>query len=163
PFALYPFTVPRPLPSPSPLHRRYIPNPMGARAFQLYDTLTRQLKALQPLEGRHLRVYACGPTVYSYAHIGNFRTFLAFDLVVRTAQAIGWRVSFVSNITDVGHLTSDDAESGEDRMERGLKSKEGARFVNVWDLSDFYADCFKEDWSRLNLLRPMVWPKATQH
>jgi cysteinyl-tRNA synthetase len=136
---------------------------MPDRSFRLYDTLTRSVKPLIPSEPGHLRFYSCGPTVYSYAHIGNFRTFLTADLVVRTAEALGWRVSYVSNITDVGHLTSDDQEDGEDKMEKGLKSKEGERFVNVWDLADYYADCFKEDWDRLNLRRPLVWPRATQH
>jgi len=136
---------------------------MSQREFRLYDTLTRSVKPLVLAEPGHLRFYSCGPTVYSYAHIGNFRTFLTADLVVRTAQALGWRVSYVSNITDVGHLTSDDQDGGEDRMEKGLKSKEGEAFVNVWDLADYYADCFKEDWARLNLRRPLVWPRATQH
>src|SRR5437667_7384266 len=89
------------------------------KPFRLYDTMTRQVKELVPMEPGHLRFYSCGPTVYSFAHIGNFRTFLTGDLVTRTAQAIGWNVSYVSNITDVGHLTADDAESGEDRMEKG--------------------------------------------
>jgi cysteinyl-tRNA synthetase len=115
------------------------------------------------MEPGHLKFYSCGPTVYSYAHIGNFRTFLTADLVVRTAEAIGWKVSYVSNITDVGHLTADDAESGEDKMEKGLKSKEGEQFANVWELADYYAEAFKSDWVRLNLRRPLVWPKATQH
>lgn len=136
---------------------------MSEREFRLYDTLTRTVKPLVPIEPGHLRFYSCGPTVYSYAHIGNFRTFLTGDLIVRTAEALGWRVSYVSNITDVGHLTSDDQDGGEDRMEKGLKSKEGEAFVNVWDLADYYADCFKEDWARLNLRRPLVWPRATQH
>ena len=136
---------------------------MSERTFRLYDTMTRTVKALEPVEPGHLRFYSCGPTVYSYAHIGNFRTFLTGDLVVRTAEALGWRVSYVSNITDVGHLTSDDQDGGEDRMEKGLKSKEGEAFVNVWDLADYYADCFKADWDRLNLRRPLVWPRATQH
>lgn len=136
---------------------------MPERKFRLYDTLTRTVKPLVPIEPEHLRFYSCGPTVYSYAHIGNFRTFLTADLIVRTAEALGWRVSYVSNITDVGHLTSDDQDGGEDRMEKGLKSKEGEAFVNVWDLADYYADCFKEDWARLNLRRPLVWPRATQH
>ena len=136
---------------------------MPNRAFRLYDTMTRQVKELVPLEPGHLRFYSCGPTVYSYAHIGNFRTFLTADLIIRTAQALGWSVDYVSNITDVGHLTSDDQEDGEDRMEKGLKSKEGERFANVWDLADFYGERFKEDWIRLNLRRPLVWPKATQH
>lgn len=136
---------------------------MSERHFKLYDTMTRQVKELVPAEPGHLKFYSCGPTVYSYAHIGNFRTFLTGDLVIRTAEALGWKVSYVTNITDVGHLTADDAESGEDRMEKGLKSKEGEQFANVWDLADFYADAFKHDWMRLNLRKPMVWPKATQH
>ena len=112
-----------------------------------------------------MRFYSCGPTVYSYAHIGNFRTFLTADLVVRTAEALGIRVSYVSNITDVGHLTDDDVadSTGEDKMAKGLRSKEGEGFGNVWDLADHYADAFKEDWSRLNLRKPKLWPKATQH
>lgn len=138
---------------------------MPEREFRLYDTLTREVRVLRPLEPGHLRFYSCGPTVYSYAHIGNFRTFLTADLVVRTAQALGWSVSYVSNITDVGHLTQDDVADaeGEDRMEKALHSKEGERFADIWQLSEHYADAFKEDWSRLNLQPPMVWPKATQH
>lgn len=139
---------------------------MSSREFKLYDTLSRKVKPLATVEPAHLRFYSCGPTVYSYAHIGNFRTFLTADLVVRTAEALGWTVDFVSNITDVGHLTSDDVDAegpSEDRMEKGLKSKEGERFRNVWDLAEYYADEFKLDWHRLNLKEPMVWPKATQH
>src|SRR5690242_1546640 len=113
---------------------------MSERQFRIYDTRTKQLETLVPDEPGHLKFYSCGPTVYSYAHIGNFRTFLSADLVVRTAESLGWKVSYVSNITDVGHLTADDAESGEDRMEKGLKSKEGEQFANVWELADYYAD-----------------------
>lgn len=138
---------------------------MAKPTFRLYDTLSRQVKELALAEPGHLRFYSCGPTVYSFAHIGNFRTFLTADLVVRTAQALGWKVSYVSNITDVGHLTEDDVADagGEDKMEKGLRSKEGQRFVNVWDLAEFYAESFKEDWRRMNLREPLVWPKATQH
>lgn len=146
------------------LSSRYpLASKMSDRAFRLYDTMTRQLKPLELGEPGHLRFYSCGPTVYNYAHIGNFRTFLTADLVVRTAEALGWKVSYVSNITDVGHLTSDDQDGGEDRMEKGLKSKEGESFANVWDLASFYADAFKSDWVRLNLRRPLVWPRATEH
>ncbi len=136
---------------------------MSERSFRLYDTMSRQVKELTTVEPGHLKFYSCGPTVYSYAHIGNFRTFLTGDLIIRTAQALGWKVSYVSNITDVGHLTSDDQEDGEDKMEKGLKSKEGEQFANVWDLAEYYADCFKDDWVRLNLQKPLVWPRATQH
>ncbi|HLK13386.1 MAG TPA: cysteine--tRNA ligase, partial [Fimbriimonadaceae bacterium] len=105
------------------------------------------------------------PTVYSFAHIGNFRTFLTGDLIVRTAEAIGWRVTYVSNITDVGHLTEDNVAdaSGEDKMARALHSSDGQRFNNVWELAEFFEAAFAEDWLALNLREPNVRPKATQH
>lgn len=138
---------------------------MGEKKLRLYDTMSKQVKELQTREPGHLRFYACGPTVYSYAHIGNFRSFMTADLIVRTAKAIGWDVTFVNNITDVGHLTQDDVADagGEDRMEKALKSKEGERFHNVWELAEFYTAAFETDWRRLNLLPPTVRPKATQH
>jgi cysteinyl-tRNA synthetase len=127
--------------------------------------MTRTVKELQPLEPGHLRFYSCGPTVYSYAHIGNFRSFITGDLIVRTAKALGWRVTWVTNITDVGHLTDDDVADaqGEDKMERALHSKEGERFHNVWELSEYYTEAYEEDWRRLNLTEPDIRPKATQH
>ncbi len=127
--------------------------------------MSHEVKALQLLEPGHLRFYSCGPTVYSYAHIGNFRTFLTADLVVRTAEMLGWKVSYVSNITDVGHLTADDVADaeGEDKMAKALHSKEGEQFANVWDLAEHYAEAFKEDWRRMNMREPQVRPKATQH
>ncbi len=134
---------------------------MKPGAFRLSDTLTHQIKDLVCDEPRHLRFYSCGPTVYSYAHIGNFRTFLTGDLIVRTAEALGWKVTYVSNITDVGHLTDDDR--GEDRMAKGLASEAGKRFANVWDLAEHYARALESDWSRLNLREPHVRPRATQH
>lgn len=134
-------------------------------AFRLYDTLTREVREVRTAQPGRLTFYSCGPTVYSYAHIGNFRTFLTADLVVRTAQALGWKVSYVTNITDVGHLTEDDVADaqGQDKMERALKSKEGEQFIDIWSLSEHYAQAFQHDWRRLNLLEPMVWPKATQY
>jgi len=138
---------------------------MAARTFKLYDTLSRQVKELKTQEPGHLKFYTCGPTVYSYAHIGNFRSFLGADLVVRTAKALGWKVTWVSNITDVGHLTQDDIADadGEDKMEKALHSKEGEQFANVWDLAEYYTNCYMEDWQRLNLTEPNVRPRATQH
>ena len=138
---------------------------VAERTFRLSDTLTKTTKPLLTQEPAHLRFYSCGPTVYSYAHIGNFRSFLTADLVVRTARALGWRVTWVSNITDVGHLTQDDVADaeGEDKMEKALKSKEGERFNNVYELAEFYTEAYKQDWQRLNLSEPEVRPKATQH
>lgn len=138
---------------------------MSNKVFRLYDSLTRTVKPIEPIEPGVLRFYTCGPTVYSYAHIGNFRSFLTADLIVRTAKSIGWKVIWVTNITDVGHLTQDDVADaqGEDKMERALKSKEGEQFHNVWELAEFYGDAYKEDWDRLNLSEPTIRPKATQH
>lgn len=138
---------------------------MSLPTFRLYDSLTRETKPLETQEPGHLRFYTCGPTVYSYAHIGNFRSFLTADLVVRTAQALGMRTTWVTNITDVGHLTQDDVAdaAGEDKMERALRSKEGEAFHNVWELAEFYTDAYQEDWARLNLTTPDIRPKATQH
>jgi cysteinyl-tRNA synthetase len=138
---------------------------MSAQEFKLYDSLSRQVKPIATAEPNHLRMYSCGPTVYAYAHIGNFRTFIVSDLISRTAQSIGWQVTSVSNITDVGHLTQDNVAdaSGEDKMAKGLKSKEGEGFANVWDLARYYADAFEEDWANLNLQLPTVRPRATEH
>ena len=133
--------------------------------FCLYNSFTRGIVPLQPEEPGYLKFYACGPTVYSYAHIGNFRSFLTADLIVRVAQAIGWRTNYVCNITDVGHLTEDDiADShGEDKMERALRSKEGEIFSNIWDLGRYYANALLLDWQALNLLAPNVRPRASEH
>ncbi|MFY9234658.1 MAG: cysteine--tRNA ligase [Fimbriimonadaceae bacterium] len=138
---------------------------MKARVFKLYDSLSRKVKEVKPLEKGHLRFYACGPTVYSYAHIGNFRSFLTADLIIRTAQALGLRTTFVSNITDVGHLTDDDVADagGEDRMEKALHSKEGEQFNNIWDLARHYTQAMERDWQLLNMRPPDVRPRATEH
>jgi cysteinyl-tRNA synthetase len=125
--------------------------------------MSREVKEVATLEPNHLRFYLCGPTVYSFAHIGNFRTFITGDLIIRTAEAIGWKTTWVTNITDVGHLTEDAFDSGEDKMARALKSKDGANFNNVYELAEFYEAAFKEDWATLNLKEPKVRPKATQH
>lgn len=137
--------------------------------IRLYNTLSRQEEELTPAlndaDGTPLlRIYACGPTVYSFAHIGNFRTFLTTDLLLRTARAIGWKTRYVSNITDVGHLTDDDLADagGEDKMARALE-REGNRFANIWDLARFYSDALLIDWQALNLLEPDVRPRATEH
>lgn len=127
--------------------------------------MSGEVKDLELQEPGHLRFYSCGPTVYSHAHIGNFRTFLTADLIVRTALAIGWRVTYVTNITDVGHLTEDSLvdSQGEDKMAKALRSKEGEQFNNVWELAEYYEDAFEEDWRQLNLVEPQVRPRATQH
>ncbi len=136
-----------------------------AHPFRLFNTLHRKVEDVQPITPGKLTFYSCGPTVYSFAHIGNFRSFLTADLLVRTGSALGYDVQYATNITDVGHLTEDDVTdaSGEDRMARALRSKEGAQFANVWDLARYYADELISDWRHLNLREPTVRPRATEH
>ena len=138
---------------------------MPEKIFRMYNSLTRSTEAIEPAQPGHLRFYACGPTVYSYAHIGNFRSFLTADLVLRTAKAIGWKTTYVTNITDVGHLAEDDIADaeGEDRMTKALRSKEGERFANIWDLARYYTNTLLSDWQALNLREPDVRPRATDH
>jgi cysteinyl-tRNA synthetase len=137
---------------------------MSSPTFRLYNTLTHETEPVEPIEEEHLRFYSCGPTVYMYAHIGNFRSFLTADLIRRTAEALGWDVTNVSNITDVGHLTQDDLvdPGGEDKMQQALE-REGERFANIYDLARHYTEAFLEDWHALNLREPEVRPRATEH
>jgi len=137
---------------------------MSSPTFRLYNTLTHETEPVEPIEEEHLRFYSCGPTVYTYAHIGNFRSFITADLIRRTAQAIGWDVTCVSNVTDVGHLTQDDLvdPGGEDKMQQALE-REGERFANIYDLARHYTEAFLDDWRALNLREPEVRPRATEH
>lgn len=123
------------------------------------------MEPISPIEAGKIRFYSCGPTVYSYAHIGNFRSFITADLINRVAGEIGMDVSYVTNVTDVGHLTVDDFSDpgGEDRMVKALNSKEGEQFANIWDLARYYTSVLLEDWKSLNLLEPTVRPRATEH
>ncbi len=136
-----------------------------AFTFRLYNTRTRAVEPVSVLEEGKLKFYSCGPTVYSYAHIGNFRSFITADLIVRTAKTLGLDVTYVTNVTDVGHLTEDDLidPAGEDRMVKALNSKEGEQFASIWDLARYYTGVLIQDWQYLNLLEPSVRPRATEH
>jgi len=103
-------------------------------------------------------MYTCGPTVYHFAHIGNLRTYVFEDLLKRALLLEGLQVQHVMNITDVGHLTSDQ-DSGEDKMEQGAL-REGK---SVWEIAEHYTRAFQADLAKLNILPPDVWCKATDH
>jgi cysteinyl-tRNA synthetase len=124
----------------------------------LYNTRTRQKDHFRPRHGKKVSLYTCGPTVYNYAHIGNLRTYVFEDVLRRVLKYDGYEVIHVMNITDVGHLT-DDADDGEDKMEKGAK-REGK---TAWEIAEFYTDAFKTDMRDLNLLVPHIWCKATDH
>lgn len=126
--------------------------------LELFDTYSRRLREFQPLQSGAVRMYACGPTVYDYAHIGNLRTYLFEDILRRILQFNGYEVTHVLNITDVGHLVSD-ADTGEDKMQVGA-TRTGK---TAWEIADLYTQAFKDDLGRLNILEPSIWCKATDH
>ena len=126
--------------------------------IKLYDSYTRSLREFEPLKGNKVKIYACGPTVYNYAHIGNLRTYIFEDVLRRTLEAYGYDVIHVINITDVGHLASD-ADTGEDKIEQGSK-RTGK---TAWEIADLYTEAFQQDIAALNILEPSIWCRATDH
>ncbi|PKL08125.1 MAG: cysteine--tRNA ligase, partial [Spirochaetae bacterium HGW-Spirochaetae-7] len=128
---------------------------MGLR---LYNTLGRSLQAFEPITPGAVGFYGCGPTVYNYAHIGNLRAYVFDDVVARSLRYLGYEVKHVMNITDVGHLTGDD-DSGEDKMVKTAAQ----RNKSVLEVAQFYTDAFFADTERLNIERPTVVCKATDH
>ena len=127
-------------------------------AIQIYNTLTRRKEIFRSIVPGKLRMYNCGPTVYNQAHIGNMRSYIMADLIRRTFEYLGYEVCQVINITDVGHLTSD-ADEGEDRMLVGAR-RTGR---DPWEIAARYTELFFEDTATLNILRPHVAPRATEH
>jgi cysteinyl-tRNA synthetase len=126
--------------------------------MKLFNTLTNQIEEVSPQNPPEVKVYTCGPTVYDYMHIGNWFTFIRYDLLIRTLKASGFDPKWVINITDVGHLTSD-ADTGEDKLAKRAKS-EGK---TAWEIASFYTDYFKQGLVRLNFTQPWQMPKATDH
>lgn len=127
-------------------------------ALQLYNTLTRKKEDFKSLVPHSVMLYCCGPTVYNYAHIGNLRTYLFEDILRRVLEYNGYQVKHVMNITDVGHLTSDEDE-GEDKLELGAK-REGK---TPWEIAEYYTQAFFEDTAKLNILKPTIVCRATEH
>ena len=124
-----------------------------------YDNYTRSLRPFVPLRtDGEVGLYACGPTVYDYQHIGNFRTFMFVDTLRRVLEWNGYRVRHVMNVTDVGHLTSD-GDTGEDKMEKGAR-RTGK---SAWEIAQLYTDAFLVDMKRLDIEAPSMLSRATDH
>ncbi len=126
--------------------------------MKLYDTLSRQKTEFVPLRPGRVGIYTCGPTVYMYAHIGNFRAYVFSDTLRRVLEYLGYQVEHVMNITDVGHLTSD-GDTGEDKLEKGAR----ASGRTPEEIARFYEAAFWQDADRLNILRPTRVCRATEH
>ena len=126
--------------------------------LRLYNTMGRRIEAFAPLTAGAVGLYCCGPTVYNYAHIGNLRTYVFEDVLRRTLEHAGYRVTHVMNVTDVGHLT-DDADDGEDKMEKG--AREQGR--TVWEIAEFFTRAFFRDFALLGCRMPGVVCRATDH
>jgi cysteinyl-tRNA synthetase len=127
--------------------------------MRVYNTLSRSKVPFRPVQTGRVTIYSCGPTVYKYAHVGNLRTYIFADLLSRTLEFLGYQVEQAMNITDVGHLTDDQFDRGEDKM---LVS---ARLENrsAEDIADFYAAAFMEDISRVNIRPAAHYPRATHY
>src|SRR4051812_34925491 len=129
--------------------------------LRITDTRTRAAEEIRPAAGRTLTIYACGPTVYRYAHVGNMRTFLLGDLVTRAAEVLHrWQVQVVQNITDVGHLQDDTGIelAGEDRML--VAAREEGR--DPFEIARFYEQQFHDDMAALNIRPADVNPRASE-
>ena len=124
----------------------------------LYNTLTRKKEEFIPYDGKKVGFYTCGPTVYHYAHIGNMRNYIGHDILDKTLRYLGYDVTRVMNITDVGHLKSD-SDSGEDKMVASAKREH----KSVMDIAKFYTDAFFCDFDALNLRRPDIVSPATDN
>lgn len=126
--------------------------------LRLYNTLTRKLETFDPFNSNLVKVYTCGPTVYSQPHVGNFAAYVYWDLMVRTLEVNDYKVERVINLTDVGHLVSD-GDDGEDKLEKGAR-KSGK---TVWEVAEYYISAFQKDFRRLQLREPTSWARATDY
>ena len=124
----------------------------------LYNSLTRKKELFSPIKKSNVGLYSCGPTVYDFAHIGNFRSFMLSDILVRVLKRNGYHVKYVQNITDVGHLT-DDADTGEDKLEKA--ANEGGETAQ--EIAKKYTKHFIDDSKKLNFLEPNFRPRATEY
>lgn len=126
--------------------------------IKFFNSLGRQKQAFEPLEKGQVKMYVCGPTVYDEAHLGNFRAYIFEDILRRVLEFSDYKVTEVMNITDVGHLTSDE-DTGEDKMQVGAEREQ----KTVWQIAEKYTKSFQEDIVKFNIKPPTIWAKATDH
>ncbi len=132
---------------------------MSLPTVRLYNTLTRRKEELRPIEAGVVRIYSCGPTVYRFAHVGNLRTFMLPDLLRRSLEYLGYRTEQVMNITDVGHLTDDTFDRGEDKMLVAARLEK----KSPEEISAAYTDAFLHDIALVNIRPAARYPRATEY
>lgn len=128
------------------------------KPLRLFNTLSRKVETFQPFDAEKVKIYTCGPTVYSSPHIGNLTAYIYWDLLIRTLKANHYRPYRVLNLTDVGHLTSD-GDEGEDKLEKGARQTS----QTVWEVAEHYIAEFKDSFTKLHLTPPEVWARATDY
>ncbi len=128
------------------------------QSLKIYNTLTREKEVFQPINAPYVGMYVCGPTVYNYVHLGNVRTFTTFDILYRYLTHIGYKVRYVRNITDVGHLVGD-GDEGEDKIGKMAKLEK----LEPMEIVQRYTNDFHQVLTQFNLLPPSIEPSATGH
>jgi len=126
--------------------------------LKLYNSLTRRLEEFKPVNESRVGIYVCGPTVYGHAHLGHAKSYVSFDILVRYLKYLGYNVTYVQNITDVGHLT-DDADQGEDKIAKAA----AIVHKHPMALAELYTRSYFEDMDKLNCVRPDISPRASGH
>ena len=126
--------------------------------MKIYNSLTKNIEEFIPNEKGNVKMYTCGPTVYHYAHIGNLRTYIFEDILEKGLEYLGYNVKRVMNVTDVGHMTSD-SDDGEDKMQKGAEREN----KTVYEIADFYENAFFNDCNKLNIKKPLIVERATNH
>lgn len=128
------------------------------QTIQLYNTLTRKKEVFTPINPPFVGMYVCGPTVYGYPHLGHAKSYVSFDLIYRYLMQAGYKVRYVQNITDVGHLT-DDADQGEDKISKQSRLQQ----MEPMEVVEHYMGAYYRDMDALNVLRPSIAPRPSGH
>jgi cysteinyl-tRNA synthetase len=126
--------------------------------LQIYNTLTRKKEKFETITPGFVGMYVCGPTVYDHAHIGHAKSYISFDIIVRYLRYLGYKVRYVQNITDVGHLESD-ADEGEDKLQKKARVEK----IEPMEVAETYTRSYFEDMDQLGLIRPDISPRASGH
>jgi len=127
-------------------------------SLKLYNSLTRDKDQFKPLHDGCVGIYVCGPTVYGHAHLGHAKSYISFDILVRYLRYLGYKVTYIQNITDVGHLT-DDADQGQDKLVVEARKEK----KHPMEVAEYYTRSYFEDMDKLNCVRPDISPRASGH